>query len=127
MQVSTVVAVAIGGACGALCRFGANATIERAFDKDHLPIATFCVNMVGCFLLGLLVGLSSHSLPAPVQVGLATGFLGSLTTFSTYAVEIATRSENRYWWTAAAIGLANLVVGVALAFAGLALARSLAK
>ena len=121
MQFSTVAAVAIGGACGALCRYAANTLVVKLCSNDYLPIATFAVNMIGCFVLGLVTGIGTQVLSEPLRVGLATGFLGALTTFSTYAVEIVTRSQNKYWGTALLIVGGNLAVGLLLAFVGLAL------
>ena len=54
-----------------------------------LPPATLAVNLVGCFLIGLLTGLTDHGSPQAqtVRLFLVTGFLGAFTTFSTFGLE----------------------------------------
>ncbi|MEO3815182.1 CrcB family protein [Plantactinospora sp. B24E8] len=76
--------VLLGGAVGAVCRFGVNWLVELRSRPS--PWATFTVNLVGSFLLGLLAGLGA-SLPGWVGVLLGTGFCGALTTWSTFAHE----------------------------------------
>lgn len=82
-----VIAVAAGGALGALARYGVDRLLPR---PEGLPLPTFTVNVLGCFLMGLLVAAilrrpDAHPVLRPF---LAVGVLGGFTTFSTYAAEI---------------------------------------
>ncbi len=80
--------VALGGALGALCRYGLCGLINWLY-KPQLTLGTIVVNLIGCFLMGLLVSLLHNRFPVSDQVKLLilTGFLGAFTTFSTYTLE----------------------------------------
>lgn len=78
----------VGGGIGSFCRFWlANWTTGGL--GPTFPFGTLTVNLVGCFLIGLIAGLpqASASLPPQARLLLMTGFLGGLTTFSTYEYE----------------------------------------
>lgn len=78
--------VAIGGALGALSRWGLQLWVSHW--SATFPWATVLVNIVGSLILGVLVALSaSHQLSAPWRTILGTGFVGALTTFSTFTLE----------------------------------------
>ena len=81
-------AVAVGGALGALARYGAGLLGAVWFGRETW-ITTLLVNVAGSFALGMLFGLvgrrSEHLLL--LQSALGVGFLGAFTTFSTYAVQ----------------------------------------
>jgi len=81
-------AISVGGGLGALARYGAGLLLPT--PPDRFPWGTFAVNVVGCFLIGVLMVLvtdvwSAHRLARPF---LGVGILGGFTTFSTYAVEV---------------------------------------
>lgn len=82
----SLLAVAFGGAGGALARWGVT-LLGRSWGFP--PAATVVVNVAGCFALGVLTSTAAAgSAPSPLRAGLAVGFLGAFTTFSTYAVEV---------------------------------------
>lgn len=81
-----LLAVALGGAVGAVCRHGANLLCSRF----HFPFGTLAVNVVGCFLMGLLITLRMSNTERWGDVthsALTIGFLGALTTFSTFGFQ----------------------------------------
>ena len=84
---SLVVLVGLAGALGAVCRYILGRFVaERA--NTQFPLGTFCINLSGAFVIGLLFALTSRKLvSSTLQVILATGFLGGYTTFSTMSWE----------------------------------------
>ncbi|MCO7175789.1 fluoride efflux transporter CrcB [Sporolactobacillus kofuensis] len=83
MMLFNALMVAIGAICGVLGRALLSKKIDRE-KKQAFPIATFSINMIGCFVLGLVVGfpLDQHLL-----LMLSTGVIGTFTTFSTFNAE----------------------------------------
>ncbi len=80
-------AVALGGALGAMMRYGVSLVINGMFEGPA-PVATWTVNLFGCLLIGFFVPfLTGLSVSMPVQLFVLVGFLGSLTTFSTFSME----------------------------------------
>ena len=83
-----VVAVLCGGALGAVCRVEAGRAV-MSLVGGTFPLGILCVNMLGSFLLGLLMGTASrvkHGYPTATAF-LATGFFGGFTTFSSFALD----------------------------------------
>lgn len=102
-----VVAVLCGGALGAVCRVEVGRAVMNAAGGSF-PLGILSVNMIGSFLLGLLMGTASrvkHGYPTATAF-LATGFFGGFTTFSSFALDTVT-----LWSTGAAL-LALLNVGL---------------
>jgi CrcB protein len=80
---SLVLLVGLAGALGALSRY-ALGRVVAARVRSPFPVGTFCINLSGAFVIGLLFALASRKIISPtLQVTLATGFLGGYTTFST--------------------------------------------
>ncbi|MCR8987270.1 CrcB family protein [Brevibacillus laterosporus] len=73
------IGVALGGCLGAMARYGISSLINQRY-KRMFPLATCCINILGCFLLGVL---TSSSLAPFFIVTAGTGFFGAFTTFST--------------------------------------------
>ncbi len=115
-----VVAVSLGAALGALLRWVLGLGLNAAFPA--LPLGTLTANLLGGYLVGLAVGLFSlHTELAPEwRLFVITGFLGGLTTFSTFSAEVVHAvQQGRLGWAAATMAL-HLAGSVALTFAGLA-------
>lgn len=83
----TWVLVAIGGAFGALARFGLLALVPPSTDR--FPTATFLANVLGCFVMGAVYILIVEKplLNANLKPLLTVGFLGAFTTFSSFSIE----------------------------------------
>ncbi len=74
--------VFLGGGIGAILRY----LISGMFNKKHMPLGTFIVNVLGCFIFGIFVSFLSDPYN---KLLLMTGFCGGFTTFSTFASETA--------------------------------------
>lgn len=108
-----LVAIALGGGLGAVARFGIGELWP--VPPGRFPWSTFVINVVGCFLIGILMFLITeawvaHRLLRPL---LGVGFLGGFTTFSTYSLEIRRLLESGD--TAVAFGYLGGTVVAALA------------
>lgn len=88
MNVFTILSVAIGGALGALARWGFSSMIGKQFDGDHWGI--LAANLLGCLLIGVAQAAVDHLDwgSATVRLFVFTGFIGSFTTFSTFKSDI---------------------------------------
>lgn len=118
--------IAIAGAGGALCRWGISRA-GHALLGDSFAWGTLIANVIGCFLLGFLMhfGLVSDKLSAEARTAVTVGFLGALTTFSTFSYETVCYLEDGNWGLVAGNVGANLIIGLGATIAGLMLARTL--
>ena len=99
-------AVAVGGASGALLRHGMNLLLPRS-AQHPLSISTLAVNVIGCLLAGmLLVWISQRNESEFWRALLLTGLMGGLTTFSAFGVDLLFLAKAERWsWLLAVIGL----------------------
>ena len=82
-----ILVIAAGGAGGALLRYGISGVAYRILGETF-PWGTLSVNVIGCFLIGLLWGVSERAPLSPnASIFLFTGILGGFTTFSTFGLE----------------------------------------
>ena len=88
MKFDTYLAIGIGGFIGAILRAYTAGVVNHAFKHD-IPFGTLSVNLIGSFILGLLIGLIQFSVIQNPHLKslLTTGMMGAFTTFSTFAVE----------------------------------------
>ena len=88
--IERTLAVAVGGAVGAVGRYWISGWISRVTAQHPFPFGTLSVNLVGAFILGLVMGAttSGRFLVNPtIRILITIGCLGALTTFSTFAYE----------------------------------------
>lgn len=114
--------VALAGAAGALARY----SIGLAVGPRSFPWATFVINVTGSFALGVVLTFAAArgwSAEAIAVVGV--GFIGSYTTFSTFTFESFTLADSGRVATAALYVGTSVVVGIAAATAGYAVARAI--
>lgn len=119
--------VFVGGGLGSATRFGTSLLAARWWGTSF-PWGTLAVNLAGCFLIGVLFGLSERgSLSPEGRLFLMTGFLGGLTTFSSYGLETSHLTRSGQFANAACNLIANNGAGIALVFLGLWLAHKLVQ
>ena len=118
------VAVALGGALGAVARYGLDRLIERR-TFSVFPWSTFTVNASGCLLIGVVIAavVDRHHTPAWLRVGLVMGVLGGYTTFSTFAQETFDLVDESRLGLALVYAGGSVIVGVAAVFVGMRAGR----
>jgi CrcB protein len=119
--------IALGGSIGALARFGI-AKFVNQISGGVFPWGTMTVNFIGLFVIGFLYELFEKTLvPSEIRLFLTVGFLGALTTFSTYGMETVTLFRNGQYGAAIVNIVLSNVVGIVLVVAGIFVARVMIK
>ncbi|PID90857.1 MAG: fluoride efflux transporter CrcB [Bacteroidetes bacterium] len=118
--------VACGGAAGCVLRYLVSLGVGQWF-KHPFPWATLAVNLLGCFLIGLLSGFSAPEgfLQMRHRLVLLTGFCGGFTTFSTFSLEMLTLAQEGRYGFLALYFLTSIGLGIVAVFGGLEAARGL--
>ena len=122
----TTLVIAAAGALGAASRHLLESFVNSHWG-DAFPWGTFVVNVIGCFLLGALVGIFAQRLDVPLwaQAAATVGFLGAFTTFSTYILQIYRSTSTGHLALAFANAFGSLAAGLLALYAGILVARSL--
>jgi len=121
----TLLLVALGAAVGAPLRYLADRMVQARHDSVF-PWGTFTVNVIGSFILGLLVhGTTAHHLPGSLGALLGVGLCGALTTYSTFGYETIRLLEDRVRAYAVLNVAASVVAGLGAAFCGIAAGQAL--
>ena len=127
MGFSGFVAIGIGGALGCWLRWGLGVLFNPLFPT--LPLGTLAANLVGGLLMGCAIGVWNHfqALPPQLQLFVFTGFLGGLTTFSTFSAESATLLlRQQYLWFSGHVAV-HVIGSLAMTVLGIFLTRSLLR
>ena len=118
-------AVAIGGALGALSRFGMGQWLADS-GYAHLHPATFLVNVIGALLIGILfVGAERYTLSEPARLGMSVGFLGAFTTFSAFSLQLLMDMQEGEVLRAASYAAATVFLCLISCLVGVELAKSI--
>ena len=120
-----VSAVAVGGAVGAVCRYGVSRWAAGRFP-EHAWLGTLAVNLAGCFLIGAATYAAAEkgTLSPAARAAMISGFLGGLTTFSTFGLEAVTLGRGAGFGAAAVQVGANVGGGLVLVWLGRRLAAA---
>ena len=118
--------VAVGGGLGSVLRYGAQ-RIAATYAGPETVMGTLAVNLAGSFILGFLMTLLLTRVPVSteVRIFLTVGFLGGFTTFSTLSYQTVQLLETSSPIAAVGSLAANIILGLALAYAGILLARAI--
>jgi fluoride exporter len=119
-----IAAVGVGAACGAWARWGLSLLLNPVLPS--LPLGTLAANLIGGLLIGIVMGLAEPlALSVTMRLLIVTGFLGGLTTFSSFSAEaIGTLMRGESGW-AILLVLAHLAGSLVLTGLGLLIGRTI--
>ena len=123
----TLAYVALGGALGALARYGLSGWV---YDRmgESFPWGTLVVNLVGCLALGIVIRWLQVSAVAPgLRPFLTIGLLGAFTTFGTFSYETVALLQEGQWLRAGLYVAGSVVLGLIAMVVGMALATTLVR
>jgi CrcB protein len=125
MNALSFVAIGSGAACGAWLRWVLGALINSVYPP--MPLGTLAANLLGSFLMGLALVLlvERGMLPPEMRIAAITGFLGSLTTMSTFSAEAMTLIARADYVVAAGLVTLHVAGSILMVFAGVLAARAL--
>ena len=126
-MLKTLLLVGIGGALGSIGRYLGSLYGNRLFPTEGFPVGTFLVNILGCFIIGLIYGTAEESgrISQEAKLLTATGFCGGFTTFSTFSHESLTLLHNEQHGHLFLYITLSIFVGIGCAFVGVWLGRML--
>lgn len=110
--------VGLGGALGSMLRY-ATSLLTAKYYANTFPLATFMTNVLGCFLIGLLMGYFGKNSNQQLQLLFITGFCGGYTTFSTFAAENIALWQNQNYLSLLLYTLGSVVIGCFAVWLGL--------
>ena len=117
-MIKSLLIVALGGGVGSAIRYLVSFLISERVTQGVFPWGTFAVNVIGCFIVGLLYGLlegeSSHS----TRLLLITGFCGGFTTFSAFINESLCMADAKAYMVTVLYITLSVAVGLLLCYVG---------
>jgi CrcB protein len=127
-ELDNYVAVAVGGALGAVLRYYLGGTV-LARTASPFPTATFIINITGSFVIGFFLTLVTERVHVSphLRLAVAVGFVGAYTTFSTFEYETLRLMEGGHFTAALLNVVMSVTVGFAAVWGGVALARKVER
>ena len=123
-MIARCLVVGAGGFLGAIARYAVGVWIETFWRRDF-PLATFFVNVSGCFILGFFLAIATErmNISPMMRLLVATGFVGAYTTFSTFEYETQRlTTTGAFGWA-----LVNVLASVAIGFLAVRLGVQLGR
>lgn len=115
--------IGVGSFIGGICRYLLSQFVQTKF-LSTFPFGTLGVNIVGCFLIGLVFGLSERgNINQEMRLFLATGVIGGFTTFSAFSNETFGLLRDGQLWYASVYIIASVFLGLAATFIGYSLLK----
>lgn len=123
---TTIIAIALFGALGCLARYWLSGVVYTLLGRGF-PWGTLVVNVTGSFLIGLVMELSLTTtlIPPTLRAGLAIGFMGGLTTFSTFSYETFRLLEEGQFLVAFLNAVVSVAVCLVFTWGGIVVARQI--
>ena len=119
-MIRQIILVGLGGASGSIFRFLMSEYVSK-YSFMAFPLATFLINVIGCFCIGLFGGLFPSN--DNLRFLLIVGFCGGYTTFSTFASENLYLLQNNQILMAIVYTLLSVVIGIGAVWLGLYVSR----
>lgn len=121
----TYIAIAIGGAIGAVTRYWLSTSLEH-LNGSSFPLGTFSVNVLGSFLMGavFILFMDKAELITAYRPLLAIGFLGAMTTFSTFSLDALLLFQQGHYNTALFYVFSSVIICLFAAYLGMLIARA---
>ena len=120
-----VLMIGLGSFIGGASRYLVTLAIQNKFLSTY-PFGTFAVNVIGCFLIGIVYGLSEKgNINVEWRLFLATGILGGFTTFSSFSNETVSMLRDAQYWQAFSYVASSAIIGLAATFGGILLLKYL--
>ena len=121
---NTYIAIAIGGAFGAISRYWVSESMEKV-NGTGFPLGTFTVNLLGSFLIGVLFVIFAEKLELAQEWRplFAVGFLGAMTTFSAFSLDTLLLFQQGHYNTALFYIFSSVIACLFAAYAGIQLTR----
>lgn len=116
--------IGIGGILGAILRYYIK-NIHIYHYKEAIPLNTLIINITGSFILALILTIAFEvwEFDSDIRLGIATGFLGAYTTFSTMCKETVTLINNGYYFSAISYLTISTMLGLGVTYLGTVVAR----
>ena len=121
--------IAVGASFGAIVRFGLVIVGKNLAELWHFPAGTLIANLIGCLMIGFLgeLGIIKQVFPPNVEAMIFTGFIGSLTTFSTFSHETVKMFNSGSRYHAFAYMFGSVLAGITMVIVGMAMASYIFK
>lgn len=117
--------IGLGSFIGGASRYLVTLAIQNKILSTY-PFGTFGVNIIGCFLIGIVYGLSEKgNINVEWRLFLATGILGGFTTFSSFSNETVSMLRDAQYWQALSYVALSVIIGLAATFGGISLIKYL--
>lgn len=123
-MIKQLVLVGLGGAFGSILRF-LTSMFTLKYHVGLFPLGTFLVNIVGCLLIGLFIGVSERNqlMGADLRLLLVTGFCGGYTTFSTFSSENLQLIQNGNYVMFVFYTLLSIFLGILAVYVGFLISK----
>ena len=122
-KMKILLAIGLGSFLGGISRYLVTLFLQNKF-LSTFPYGTLGVNIIGCFLIGIVYGLSARgNINVEWRLFLATGFLGGFTTFSSFSNDTVSLLRDAQYWQAFSYIALSVLVGLVATFGGISLIK----